>query len=412
MQIIMGGKMSRNSFFAVFIVFGIASLLQPLSPAQAENIPPPQRGIAVLSSSIGSDYSPEALAEFVRRGNFSPVVIDWAWITAHWEKTDFPALNRFIQLMVEQGVPVAAMYRPRFLNSPTVPIQVDAAGKPATSHGYYICFSSPEARRWGISWGGKILQKCPQINEVISYNPLNQCQCPTCRAAAEINPYARYDGVWKFMAEAKAAWQKQNPNVKLGVVFVSDIEFWKRGAQIVDAAHPFLFIIDNTDFSKDAAAATAIRNLLPGKAGSCLAKITWGPTDKVSPARLAEFDRTAAQAGLPYFFWTVETMLDPKLYDRNELNQALTPRSGSDAPASPAAAASASAEPGNLNYSQQDIQRISAQGFLDRMRSREPGYQQFAALQALIQKAKDSNAAARGPILSLVITTMNDQRKR
>lgn len=118
-------------------------------PAQADTIDAPQRGIAVLSSSIGSDYSPEGLAEFVRRGNFSPVVIDWAWITAHWEQTNFPALNRFIQLMAAQGVPVAAMYRPRFLNNATVPIQVDSAGNPVTSHGAYICFSNPVSRQWG-----------------------------------------------------------------------------------------------------------------------------------------------------------------------------------------------------------------------------------------------------------------------
>ena len=42
------------------------------------------RGIAVLASSIGTDYSPEGLAQFVREGRFSPVIVDWAWITAHW----------------------------------------------------------------------------------------------------------------------------------------------------------------------------------------------------------------------------------------------------------------------------------------------------------------------------------------
>jgi hypothetical protein len=301
----------------------IAACISLLRPALAATSAPKvvtQRGIAILASSVGSDYSPEGLAEFVRQGNFSPVVIDWAWITSHWGQTNFPALNRFIQLTARRGVPVAAMYRPRFLNDPTVPIQVDGTGNPVTSHGSYICFASPEARRWGISWGARILQQCPQINEIIIYNPLDQCQCPACRRGRQ---NGRYEAVWKFLAEAKAAWKIPRPSVKLGVVYVDDPEFWKRGAEILDVAHPFLFVMDDTDLAKDAAAARAIRDLLPGKFGPCLAKVTWGPNDRVSPARLAEFDRTAGQARLPYFFWTFDTLFDSDLYRPEDVAQAL-----------------------------------------------------------------------------------------
>jgi hypothetical protein len=315
--------MPRSIYLTAVALSLFVSVILSLLPAQADTTVVPRRGIAVLASSIGSDYSPEGLAEFVRQGNFSPVVIDWAWITAHWDQTDFPALNRFVQLMAAQGVPVAAMYRPRFLNNPTVPIQVDAAGNPVTSHGSYICFSNPVSRQWGISWGTRILRQCPQINEVIIYNPLNQCQCPACLEAARENSYARYDAVWRFMTEAKVAWQRQKPTAKLGVVFVNDLEFWKRGAGILDTAHPFLFITEDTNLAKDAADAAAIRKLFPGKSGACLAKATWGPNDKVSPARLREFDRTAAQAGLPYFFWTFDTLFDSDLYDAGAVSQAL-----------------------------------------------------------------------------------------
>ena len=435
--------MRRISYLAACTVcLTMASVLllhaAPASTPDTKAIP--TRGIAVLASSIGSDYSPEGLAEFVQQGKFSPVVIDWAWITYHWDKTDFPALNRFLELMAAQGVPVAAMYRPRFLDQPTVPTQVDVTGKPAASHGYYICFSSPEARQWGISWGTRILQQCPQINEIIIYNPLNQCQCPVCHAAARDNPYAHYDAVWKFLAEAKAAWRAQKASVKLGVVFVSDPEFWRRGAQVVDVAHPFLFVMDDTDMPRDAAAAGAIRDLLPGKMGSCLAKVTWGPEDKVSPARLSEFDRAAAAAGLPYFFWTFETLFASDLYDPKEVARvlglglarvtgAVAEREGRAAteevatsPASPPAEASASgsasAEPqgpdlGTPNgpvYPTDRIRSTSAKLFLDRMVTPEANYDSFAACHALVTKARESDAEGRGAIVAAVGAAMKNTR--
>ena len=348
------------------------------------------RGIAVLASSIGSDYSPEGLAEFVQQGKFSPVVIDWAWITAHWDQTDFTALSRFLELMAAENVPVAAMYRPRFLDNPTVPIQTDRTGKPAASHGYYICFSSPEARQWGISWGTRILQKLPQINEIIVYNPLNQCRCRACQEAAKGEPYGHYDAVWRFLAEAKAAWRKQRLGVKLGVVFVNDPEFWKRGSEVLDVAHPFLFVTDDTDLAEDAAAAGAIRDLLPGKMGSCLAKVTWGPNDKVSPARLAQFDRVAAAAGLPYFFWTFETLFASDLYDPEAvaialgMEQPVTAASGATrgerAPAvrttdqpKPTPPAAGAGEGGDLRYTPDQIRSASVETFLERMLHAEEG---------------------------------------
>jgi HEAT repeat protein len=362
----------------------------------------------VLASSIGSDYSPEGLANLVQQWKFSPVVIDWAWITAHWDQTNFTALNRFIKLMADKGVPVAAMYRPRFLNNPTVPIQVDRAGKPATSHGYYICFSSPEAREWGISWGTRILQKCPQINEIIIYNPLNQCQCPACLEAARNSPYAHYDAVWKFLAEAKAAWQKQKAGVKLGIVFVNDPEFWRRGAQVVDVAHPFLFITDNTDIAKDGVEASAIRDLLPGKTGPCLAKITWGPNDKVSPARLAEFDKSAAEAGLPYFFWTVETLFDSSLYDQQAVAQILRKNPlASDAQAVPTIPPQQEvSQPGS--YSPDQSLPEAAAALLKQIME---GADQIAAMDSLVEVGRQSDAEGRRAIISAVAAAMNDKRR-
>jgi len=411
----------------VYLSLAGVALLRAASAAP----PAPAQGIAVLASSLGTDVAPERLADFVQEAHFSPVVLDWAWITAHWEGTNADALARFLDLLAARNVPVAAMYRPRFLDQPTVPIQTDAAGKPAFGHGYYICFSSPAARQWGIAWGTKILRKFPQLNEIIIYNPLNQCQCDACVRAAKGNPYAHYDAVWKFLAEAKATWREQRPGVKLGVVFVNDPEFWKRGAGILDVAHPFLFVTADADLQKDAAEARACRDLLPGTAGSCLAKVTWGPNDKVSPARLAEFDRVATDAGLPYFLWTYDTLFSSSLYNPMDVMQAL--RLGQDrrvarapqpvkaeqpAPApAPAPATKETSTPapqagvgefGNLTYSPAQIASISVEGFLQRMRPVEPGYQPFAAMNALIEKGKAAHGAARDAILSSVIAVVKD----
>jgi hypothetical protein len=81
-----GVIMRRISYLAACAVYlTMASVLllhaAPASAPDTEAIP--TRGIAVLASSIGSDYSPEGLAAFVRQGKFSLVVIDWAWITYH-----------------------------------------------------------------------------------------------------------------------------------------------------------------------------------------------------------------------------------------------------------------------------------------------------------------------------------------
>ena len=108
------------------------------------------RGISVLASSIGSDYTPDGLAQFVRDGKFTTVIIDWAWITYHWNVTDLTQVNRFVDKMAAQNVKVAAMYRPRFLQNPTVATQVGQAwttsrsATPTPRHGNG---GSPGARR-------------------------------------------------------------------------------------------------------------------------------------------------------------------------------------------------------------------------------------------------------------------------
>ncbi len=71
----------------LLVVFGLENL--PVTAEGAE----PSRGIAVLASDIGQAYPVTALQEFLVQGAFSSVIIDWAWITYHWDRTDFAAVR-------------------------------------------------------------------------------------------------------------------------------------------------------------------------------------------------------------------------------------------------------------------------------------------------------------------------------
>jgi hypothetical protein len=308
--------------FAVCVVWLIAASVFSLRPVPADGPDAkaaPERGIAVLASSIGSDYSTSGLADFVRQGKFTFVVIDWAWITYHWDRTDFAQVNRLVDKLTAQGIQVAAMYRPRFLYNPTVATQVGDDGKPGTNH-VEICYSDPAAREWGVSWGVKILQKCPGIKEMIIYNPTDKCQCAKCTAARVKGEYAN---VASFLSKAKLAWRARQSEVKLGVVSMPVPEFWQAALAVADVAHPYLCVREEIDPAGEVANILAVRAIAKEKMGSCLAKVTWEPGAKVLPEKLKTIDDLAAKDGIPYFYWTFDTLFDSSDYDAKAVAKAL-----------------------------------------------------------------------------------------
>ena len=385
------------------------------------------RGIAVLASDIGRDYSVDDLSDFISKGRFSPVVIDWAWITYHWDRTDFAQVNRLIGKLTAQGVQVAAMYRPRFLANPTVPTQTNQEGERGVDHAE-ICYSDASARKWGISWGEKMLEKCPGFKEIIIYNPTDNCHCPKCSATRANGPHTAVIG---FLSEARSAWRAKQPEVKLGAVYMPVPEFWKAGLAVVDVAHPYLRIKEDVDPAKDVADIQTVRSIVKEKMGSCLGKITWEEGAKVSIGKLKAVDDLAGKAGISYFYWTFETLFTSSLYDPKAVAQALgmdasavtevigrmggqTAKSGQPAPAAASAQPSnppSGAPAGNASYTPDQIKSTSAETFLERMANPEPGYHQFAALWALTQKAKESDAEGRRSIRSLVVGAMHDRHR-
>ena len=188
--------------------------------AAVENQLPPPCGMGVLASSIGTDFSPEELAQIVHDRGFSPVVIDWAWIAAHWEQPISRRSTDSWTWSSRSTCPWPPCIAHAFSIIPPSPSKSKAMASRWSTTGLHLLLQ-PEARHWGEAWGTRILRKCPQINEIIIYNPLNQCESAACRRPGK-SPLRNYDTVWKFSRRGEAGLAAERPEVQLGVVFVSD----------------------------------------------------------------------------------------------------------------------------------------------------------------------------------------------
>lgn len=298
-------------------------VLVPLLAGLAARAEAPEAGIAVLASAVGHGQSPDDIRAFVAEGHFRHVVVDWAWITAHWDRTDFAAVEALVSGLRKDGVAVAAMYRPRFFagdeSATGVQVQVGEDGKPADPSHREICFSSEKARAWGAKWAGEILAKCPSFEEVTVYNPRDFCRCADCVAAAKDDPNA---GTRRFLAEVKAAIGKARPGGRLAVVYPPVPAWFEAMKSVVDVARPYVYLLDDADFAADIAAATKVR-AQAAHAGPALAKITWGANERMTDRRLAEFVSRASEAKLPFVFWTWDTAFLEGQYDLDALARAL-----------------------------------------------------------------------------------------
>ncbi len=300
----------------------LLSLFPAVFPAAAR-AESAEAGIAVLASSVGHGQSVEDLRAFVEAGGFRHVVVDWAWITAHWDGTDFAAVEQLVAGLKKDGVEVAAMYRPRFFARDAaaagVPVQVGEDGKPADPSHREVCFSSEKARAWGANWAGEILRKCPSLDEVTVYNPRDSCRCAECAAGAAKDPLA---GTRRFLADVKSAMKKVKEGARLAVVYPPDAEWYSAMKDVVDVVRPYVFLRDDADFAADVAAAGKVRSQA-AHAGPALAKITWGANERMTDANLGKFIRVAGDAKLPFVFWTYDTAFLEGLYDLDALAKAL-----------------------------------------------------------------------------------------
>ncbi|MCB9933921.1 MAG: HEAT repeat domain-containing protein [Planctomycetes bacterium] len=280
-------------------------------------------GIAILASSVDNGQSVEDLMAFVREARVREVVIDWAWITLHWERTKFERVNELAKQLKAEKVNVAAMYRPRFkgfqADKIKVKAQTDAEGKLPENR--EILYADAEARKWGSQWAVDILTKCPEFDEVVIYNPSQNDQSEASKQARKADPEYDTKSVHSFLSETREAMRKLKPDVKLGMVRPPAEALFKPFRDVVDVERPYVFVLKEADYAEDMDAALEImkQTKTPGPA---LAKITWRPDDKVSDEWLAKFIATAREKKLRYCFWTYDTAFLDGTYDLDSLCKA------------------------------------------------------------------------------------------
>ncbi|MCA8912765.1 MAG: HEAT repeat domain-containing protein, partial [Planctomycetes bacterium] len=288
-------------------------------PAGADDGP----GIAILASSVDNGESVEDLLSFVKEARVREVVIDWAWITLHWEHTKFDRVNALVEKLKAEKVHVAAMYRPRFkafqAKTYTIKAQVNADGQ--LPDGREILYADPEARKWGTQWAVDILTKCPAFDEVVIYNPSQFDQSEASKNARKKNADYDNDSVHKFLEETRKAIREVKQDAKLGLVRPPAEWAFKPFRDVVDVDRPYAVVRDDTDFDKNMDAALNVMSQTK-TAGPALAKITWGEDYKVSDEKLAEFIKTARKKKLRYCFWTFDTTFLEGNYDLDSLCKA------------------------------------------------------------------------------------------
>lgn len=293
-------------------------------PARAADTPrladTPRRGVAILSSSIGHDVSADEIEAFVRECRIDFVVVDFAWITFHWSRTDRKAVDELARRLRAAGVVVAAMYRPRLLSASDAEVHValDAKGKAAADH-QDLCFAAKDSVEWGASWGEKILAECPSVDHLVLYNLRAPCKCAECKDGAG----AKHAD--EFVAACRERWTKVRKDVRIGHVGNS-LEFLDR----LDFVCPFLPVNREdagsaVDAEHLAASSLELREKAGGKPFVPLAKVCWESATTNTTDDVAAVIRACDAKQLGFVLWTYDWLFhsDDRRYDAAALVKAL-----------------------------------------------------------------------------------------
>jgi len=277
------------------------------------------RGIAVFSSSIGSEVSVEEILAFVRTSRLSLVVIDFAWVTHHWPRTSLQEVARCARLLDAAGVSVAAMYRPRLLRptEASVHCAVDDGGKTAADHNE-LCFAQEDSRKWAALWGTRLLRACPAISTIVLYNLRAACRCPQCRDGRP----GQY--ITEFLGQCRSEWQKVRSGVRIGHVGAAD-EY----ASKVDFLCPFLPVQRTGERSVDGEALVREVDRLRSRVAPIpvvpLVKTCWAEATNNQTGDVISLIRACDASGLSYVLWYYEWLFHPTEhpYDNRALLSAL-----------------------------------------------------------------------------------------
>jgi hypothetical protein len=266
----------------------------------------PTRGVAILSSNVGRDVTADEIVTFARACRLNLVVIDFAWITHHWPRTDLDAIRPLAARLRDGGVRVAAMYRPRLLRPTDAAVRVAVtANGTAAPHHNDLCFADDDSAAWAARWGADLLTQIPAIEEIILYNLLPTCACPSCRDGRATAHIA------SFLRLCRRTWSPLRRDLRIGHVAVGTPH-----APLIDNPYPFLPVMPQP-----------VRDADVPVAGTPFLKTCWADqtdNDAADVARaLAACDARGSGFVLWYYDWLFRPGPRAPKYDRRTLVEAL-----------------------------------------------------------------------------------------
>ena len=272
------------------------------------------RGMAFLSSNINNTISVDEITDFVSDCNLGFVVIDFHWITYHWPETDLAAVEQLAAELVNNGVQVAAMYRPRGPSDSNIHYAQNCDG---TINNLYLCFAYEDSVVWGAQWGTQILNALPSVNKVIVYNLLVPCCCRLCQGGQGA-VYAE-----QFMQRCRSEWSTVRPSVQIGHVGMGS-EY----ADQVDFFCPFLIINREADNNPVDVNSLLDDLITPGsqpgnKPVIPLAKICWVDATNNTTEDIINTIESCENRQTGFILWDFDWIFQTGRYDARAIAEAL-----------------------------------------------------------------------------------------
>jgi hypothetical protein len=144
------------------------------------------RGLAIGSTVIKNTGQMENILDFVKQCNINMVIIDFGWITASWDLSNFEDIETLMQNLNQAGVTIWLMYRCRTLSSDDYELrhQIHIDGE---EYGEELCYTDERCLQWTIDWADALLNQYSEYVEgMILYNPRIWPDCCYCDHCTEL----------------------------------------------------------------------------------------------------------------------------------------------------------------------------------------------------------------------------------
>ena len=142
------------------------------------------RGLAIGSTMIKDNGGQmDGILDFVKQCNINMVIIDFGWITASWDLSNFEDIETLMHDLNEAGVTIWLMYRCRTLSSDDYELrhQIHITGEEDEQE---LCYTDERCLQWTIDWANALLNQYSEyVKGMILYNPRiwpDCCYCDHC----------------------------------------------------------------------------------------------------------------------------------------------------------------------------------------------------------------------------------------